>query len=453
MVTIETLGIPEVAFVAEDFVKDYQSSALSVGLPEIPVVRIPSPYTGFTDDETREDVDKRIDEIIAALTTPVEAGEGPILQYVSTQAGYDTRAWGTVELGPVEEEIIKFTGNDYDEAYENLQKKFLDWGWGDGLPLVPATRERVDAMLAGTSHAPDEVVVEHFPTAEAKATVEKIAINAVMAGARPEYLPVILAAADAWLLNPKALTCAQSTTYHAPFFWVNGPIIKELGINYYMGALGPGSQSRVNIAIGRAFRLLMMNVGGLYVGIKDMDTIGGPQKFSMVVAENEEANPWEPYHVEKGFDPQVSTISHECIGDISEIPDLTSIHPEVLLTGAIPGFVTPEMSGHFHQKFGPITLLTKDHAEIFSKAGWTKDDIRNWLGEHVTIPREIAEVQALDADDLRPLLEAMPPGPLRMLDPKDLTILVVGAEAGKSIILHRKTRELPAPTVVIDKWR
>ena len=193
----ESQGIATVGIIFDRFAFDFYSSARTVGLADIRAVEVPYAYTGLSVEAVAADVTLHIDEIIKALTTPLDGknqNSGEILtEKITTQAGYQT-GWGKVELGPVEDDLITFTGKTYDEAYESFQKKFLDWGWGDGFPLVPPTIERVHAMLSGTSHPPDEILTDTFHPGGGIATVEKIAIQAVMAGARPEHFPVILAA-------------------------------------------------------------------------------------------------------------------------------------------------------------------------------------------------------------------------------------------------------------------
>ena len=166
-------------------------------------------------------------------------------------------------------------------------------------------------MVAASGRFADEVVGVFAP-GFGIGTVEKIAANAVMAGAAPEAMPVILAMADC-VLDPSIglRTFAMSTGPQAPIVLVSGPIAAEIGMNHGVCALGPGSTSQVNVAIGRTLRLLMMNVGHSYPGISDMDTIGSSMKFSACVAENEERNPWEPFRVGQGFDRSQSTVTRQ----------------------------------------------------------------------------------------------------------------------------------------------
>jgi hypothetical protein len=177
-------------------------------------------------------------------------------------------------------------------------------------------------MLKGTTLGPQEVVCM-LPPGNGVATVEKIAISAAMAGCRPEHLPVIMAACKA-ISKMEAREVRgglMSTSANAPIILVNGPIARELGINAGRCALGPGKPSRVNIVLGRGLVLALKNVGHWYPGVMDMDTIGTPRKFSMCVAENEENSPWEPWHVEHGFQREQSTVTVFITGGDKDIGD------------------------------------------------------------------------------------------------------------------------------------
>jgi len=433
-------------------------TARAVGFPEVPFIVESSNYTQTAPDQIRKDVDRLIDSLIAGLTRPVKAGTGPIKGKIRTQAGYEA-PWGQVKLGPVEEEVIRITGKDYDEAYENFQRSFLDWGWSDGLPLIPPTKERVDAMLKGTSHSPDEVITKAWVPGSGMITIKKVAINAVMAGALPAHFPAILAGQQA-MVNNRHLIAAQSTSCHAPLFWVNGPIIKQLHFNNYEGSLGPGSQSRVNIAVGRAFRLLMMNIGGVYVGIQDMDVIGSPNKFSMVMAENEEDAAqlgWEPYHVERGFDRNTSTISLQYIGDQTEVIGMSSQSGKGIMKAAANdmGAVSAGLG-----ITGITFYLTGDDARMIIADGWkTKQSIKEYLAENVCQDRESYKVyHGLTEANL--IKSGFTSGPICTNKGKaiDFTILRVGADAGKSCYSRQTTyagkEKTAQPYIVsIDKWK
>ena len=180
-------------------------------------------------------------------------------------------------------------------------------GWSDGLPLVPPTVARVEAMLAATKRDRNEIVA-HIAPGFGAATVERIAINAVMAGCRPEYLPVLLAAVEAVADEKFNLQGIQATTNPAaPWIIVNGPLAATLGVNAGLNCLGQGN--RANATLGRALRLVLQNIGGALPGQMDRATHGQPGKYTFCCAENEAASPWQPLHVERGFNADENVVT------------------------------------------------------------------------------------------------------------------------------------------------
>lgn len=222
------------------------------------------------------------------------------------------------EAGVYPPSMLSFEGKDYDEAITNVNAGFYKNLMTDGFPIVPPTPERVAWMLRGTDLAPNTVVGK-IPNRGGIATVEIIAANAVMAGCRPEYMPVLLAAIEA-LLEPELRWGAMQATTNpvTPLLIINGPIRQELDVNYREGIFGPGFQA--NATIGRALRLVMMNVGGAFPGITTMATHGQPGRYSAVIGENEEALPdgWEPLNVELGFPAGSNTVTVFPMQDITK---------------------------------------------------------------------------------------------------------------------------------------
>ena len=261
------------------------------------------------------------------------------------------------------------------DTEDNLHGLFKENRWTDFPPIVLPTEERVAAMLSGTSHAPDEVVGRLRPTAYREFwefTVEKVAVNAVMAGARPAYLPVILAMAASGVSARSSTTTSQATVA-----LVNGPIRDEIGMHYGIGALGP--YSHANATIGRAYGLLSQNLqGGSVPGETYMGSQGNFLSYNATFAENEEASPWEPFHVQHGFKPEDSTVS--------------------LFLG---GWYTIFGGGPretWEQKFtrslqacdpytGPIVALDPLVARGFVDRGFkTKQQLIDWCVEHARLP-------------------------------------------------------------------
>ena len=191
----------------------------------------------------------------------------------------------------------------HDDEFEFM----FDQGFSDGMPLIPPSPERVMRMLGGTTRDPQEVIAT-VPPNMGDATVEKVAINAVMAGCRPDYLPVVLTGLEAVCTDEFNIHGVMATTMGAsPVMVVNGPIRHRLGMNMKLGALGQGN--RANATIGRALRLAIRNIGGAKPGGTERSTLGNPMKFSMCFAEWEERSPWPPLHVERGFEPEDSVLT------------------------------------------------------------------------------------------------------------------------------------------------
>jgi hypothetical protein len=226
---------------------------------------------------------------------------------------------------------LLFEGTDLLDAFDAMQTAFLRNGWSDGLPLVPPTRAKVDAMIEASGRDGSEVV-GLFAPGFGIGTVRKIAANAVMAGCRPETMPVIMATMEC-ILDPSIglRTWAMSTGPQAPVVLVSGAIADEIGMNRGVCALGPGSISQVNVSIGRALRLILMNVGLSYPGITDMDTIGTPMKFSCCVAENEAKTPWDPWRVQQGFALDESTVTVNVPYGMTEFFDFQNSDPELMI--------------------------------------------------------------------------------------------------------------------------
>jgi hypothetical protein len=318
-----------------------------------------------------------------------------------------------------------------------MNEAFLDWGWSDGFPIIPPTEEAVREMLNGTKRSPDDIVVEKFVPGMARATVRNIAINAVMAGCKPEFFSVVIAAIEAMHDSAIGLrVVTMSTGPHAPLFIVNGPIANKLKINSGLCALGPAGPERLsfpNVVIGRSVRLNLMNVGNAYPGIMDQDTIGSPAKFSMVLAENEKANPWEPYHVEKGFRPEESTISC-CYGhSLIEMCDLESDTAAGVMNTFARHLIG--IAGISLTYYKPTILLAPDHAVVLARDGWTKEDIRQYLHLHCRISAEAYKRSACTCHPIpRKWLEAADSKAMVHLyeKPEDIQIIVVGGMAGKS---------------------
>jgi hypothetical protein len=263
-------------------------------------------------------------------------------------------------------------------AEERLQELYLRRGWSDGLPLLPPTVARVKQALAFTDRAPTESLGEVEPL-KGLATVEKVAANAVMAGCRPEYLPVVLAAVDC-LLDPTFNMRGVQTTDEnvTPLLIVNGPIARVLDVNGSFGALGPGWQA--NATIGRALRLVMHNLGGGWPGAVAFAGLGQPGRYTLCLAENETLSPWAPLHVEAGLAADASAVT---VMRAETVANVTGGLPEI---ASIMGTAMSGFGILWNGK--PTVLIAPAVAADCARRGMSKDDVRRFLWQHGRWRRE-----------------------------------------------------------------
>jgi hypothetical protein len=287
-VKLEKMGKPGVFINCTTFDDDAKSASADNGMPALRRVKISSGdfYKLRGKVETiRPLVESVFDELIDTLTKPLTGDESSLPQEKSDEDGPSR---------------ITVAGGDYPAVAEEFNRIYLERQWGDGLPLVPPTPERVKWMLSGTDRAPSEVLGKINPK-QGTATIEKIAINAVMAGARPEYLPVIIAAIEALTDEDfDDLHVLASAGSFNLLIVVSGPIAQEIGMEAGIGFLGHGW--RANNTIGRAVRLATLNIGRTWPAKNDMALIGRtPGHTFYTFSENAELSPWQPYHTTRGF--------------------------------------------------------------------------------------------------------------------------------------------------------
>jgi hypothetical protein len=259
-----------------------------------------------------------------------------------------------------------------------LQEYFFEQDWTDGLPIVPPTPERVSAFLDEMGLQPNDVLCV-IPTRNRALTAEKVAINTVMAGCRPDYFPVVVTILQA-MAEPayNFHGSITSTGGAAPFVVVNGPVRDQLQMNSGVNVLGPGN--RANATIGRAIRLVLMNVAGARPGVLDKSTLGHAGKYSYCIAEAEAANPWEPLHVERGFNRMASTVTVFAGEAPHGIQNHDSGEAEELLY-----CMAREMASIGAFTFGQSALiLAPEHAAIIGQSGWSKAEVKAFLFEHAT---------------------------------------------------------------------
>jgi len=306
-----------------------------------------------------------------------------------------------------------------------LIELYFQKGWTDGLPVVPPSEDSVGFMLAAAGLRGDDVVGE-IPIRNVRITADKVAVNAVLAGCLPEYMPVVVAAVKG--------ICHPDYGYHGPAtstggsavaILVNGPIVKLLGINAQDNAFGPGF--RPNATIGRALRLVMMNAINTRPGKLDRSTLGNPGKYSLCFGEDEKNSPWEPLHVEKGFRPEESTATVFATEGTHQIYNQLSSDPEELcitMADAMANLGSMNIVGQ--QDFWVV--FAGEHQEVFRKSGWSKTQVKKCLFDHAC--RSMADIKRA----------GRMPGPVSdedetierhvVREPEDIFLISAGARAG-----------------------
>jgi hypothetical protein len=265
------------------------------------------------------------------------------------------------------------------DAFEEVNDLFYKRGWTDGLPIVPPTKERVKEILRGVDFSPDYLVAIVDPMG-GQATVGKIAVNAVMAGCRPEYMPVLMAAVEA-VADPALdlRSVAVTTNPDIPMVIVSGPVAKRLNINSSTNALGRGWKA--NTTISRALHLIIQNVGGSWPGVTDMSCLGQPGEISMMLAENAEANPWETFHMDLGHPKAANVVTviaaegtHSMMGSGQDSKGYLKM-------------VTDHLTGLERvSRTAMLLIIAQDTAAMLARDGWTKKDIRKFISENARIP-------------------------------------------------------------------
>ena len=437
--TIEAkYGVPTVAMHTDKFDRVVESVARVNGMPGLRQAFVPQPIMGKTAAQLRAYVDG---------TDPITGR--PVMQEVVEGL---TRPIPETDLGPIEFDRTTPRVVPADTA-ENLEQLFLDNQWTDGLPIVLPTEARVAAMLAATKRKPDEVVGRmrstHFREYWAY-TVEKVAVNAVMAGARPAYFPVILA-----LAATGVTARSSSSSAMAAMAVVSGPVRHEIGMNAGIGAMGP--YNHANATIGRAYGLVSQNgQGGSVPGLSYMGNQGNSYAYNSVTfAENEERSPWEPFHVQRGFKPTDSAVS------------VFSGVRSTAFTLGLPAKHWREHVGHMLRGMdphGPPTLLLDPIAarQFVDRGGFTKKDaLIDWLydtarmraGEYwdyQLIQNYIYPRATFGEEPWAGKLKAAPDEPIPMFKRDDIHVVVVGGESnGYWRIMGCNYQK----TVSVDEWR
>jgi hypothetical protein len=281
-----------------------------------------------------------------------------------------------------------------DDDFHAINELYMEKGWGDGLPIVPPTMALVEAMLAYCDRPWNEPVAKIAPR-YGEATPVRLATNAVMAGCRPEYFPLLMLAIEAMCEEPFNLYAIQATTHPcAPLVIVNGPIVKELNINGGCNAFGPGWQA--NATIGRAIRLALLNIGGAIPSMGDMSTMGSPAKYSYLVAENEAESPWGPLHVAQGLPKEasaVTVIGAEPPHNVNDHQSITGLGTLQMIAGTM---ATTGNNDCYNLTPQPLVILGPEHAKTIAEDGYTRADVQKFLFENARVP--LGKFSAENAD-------------------------------------------------------
>ncbi|HYF21306.1 MAG TPA: UGSC family (seleno)protein [Ramlibacter sp.] len=361
----EAAGIPTSSLTCEGFVGQAHATCAGLGLRGMPLAVVPGhPGVQSQDELRRNTIESVLPAVVANLTQPPTAGA----------AVAEPRARDIVARG----------------SHAEVNEQFLQQDWGDGLPIVPPTRERVQQFLAHTSRDPEHVIGVMLPD-QRTATVWSVAVNGVMAGCRPEYMPVLVALAEAMADPAYGVEHSGNTPGAETLIVLNGPIVRELGFNYTQGVMRDGFQP--NTSIGRFWRLYLRNVVGFLPHRTDKATFGNT--WRVVVPENEEVLArigWPPLCADFGLAPGANavTIARHTGGDV--LSSVSGSTPEELLPYIADGLYRRySWQLLFSTSFGsgslrPLVLLTPILAETIAKAGWSKADVQAFLFEHARIP-------------------------------------------------------------------
>jgi hypothetical protein len=416
IIEMEKQGIPSVYMAGELYIPDVRASAEMRGLPELRVISVP-----LCGDDcvvrkfTEADYKKTVAGLANALTQPLTAGE---------------KINGTTVPRQASRIVMKGT-------LEEVQDYFYQHNWTDGLPIIPPTEKLVGEMLKGTTHSPDEVVTSSMFPEELTMTVEKVAIVAVMAGCQPEYMPLLLALVEAWGKDNMFCQAARSDSTFNEMIIVNGPFRKQIGMNSELNALGPGN--RANATIGRFLRLAIIASGGSVAGLNDLSCQGNPIKYGFCFPENEEKNPWEPFHVSSGFQAEESVVSILAGGwshwSFSGDLDLLA-----------------KAAGNFYWQGNSVILLAPGAARVYARKGMSKKDVEKYIQEQ-------AASQVLDITpkwfhfDVPKGANSSPKErtSLQAATERSVKVVVVGGETGQPVA---QAWQFNKPvSVSIDKWK
>ena len=423
----------------EGFARIVKSAFAGMGFPNDSPAAMEFPNEMFWPGSDLSPIDAGLEAVVFGLT-----------KWKSTVADSTAKA-----LPPI---VVE--GEDYPDALNKMNQLFLRNEWSDGLPLLPATRERVNWILNGTEQPRAKILGAMLPKASLL-TIESAAVALCMAGGRPEYLPVLLAALEAFLDPASKHEHLQTTTgNNFPVVIVNGPIAKQIRIGSGYGCCGPDPNHPAGGGIGRALRLIQMNVGGAVPGKGTMAEFGANRYTNMVVAENEDGVPanWQPLSVERGFARGSNTVTlHFVTGAIDMVPSTTSTPAAAIHT---LNRWSAYMGCPFNMYWGfdarwtngspGVVLMAPLTAQGLAEAGYSKDKVREYIWERTKIPPEKVKefgferhVAQLNLDPTKPLPISKTPGSL-------VIAIAGGAASGHAYFLPNQgyspvTKEIQVP--------
>ncbi|MFH1486258.1 MAG: hypothetical protein ABIH46_09320 [Chloroflexota bacterium] len=358
------------AICTQEFMRLGSADARMLGLQSLVLVSIPHPFGSLKEEQVRQTAASVVDGIVSGLTQPASP-----------------------DAAKTEREAASATKIEAPGSLDAINELFHSRNMTDGLPIVPPTEERVLKMLKGVSLEAKEVIGLVAPR-WGMATVEKIAVNAVMAGCLPSHLPILIAATKAMVNEKYSLYGVQTTTNPVtPMLVVNGPIAREIGMNSEGNCLGQGN--RANACIGRAVRLILTNIGGGVPGVLDKATLGQPGKYIFCFAENEEKSPWPPLHVERGFKPTDSTVTVFHAGGTTNLHDYPQQQTGLAVLRAFSHRLS--LGGGAPLSGVGFLILGQEHAHVIAGDGYSKDDIKRFIFENARLrasgfTSEVAEI-------------------------------------------------------------
>jgi len=349
-----------------------QLAAKAAGVPDVPIVEYPG-TVGVDHAEIRHKITTVLfDRIVNALTKPVKS------------------------RSPGKADVWNSKAVVYSGSFEQINDHFQEQEWSDGLPIVPPTLERVEQFLRYTDRSPEEIIAV-LPQANLRATIWNIAANGVMAGCKPQAMPLLVAIAEALQEDQFNLNNIGTTWGIMPYLIVNGPIARQLGMNSGAGLISRGA----NPALGRALGLIIRNIGGYRPARNQMGTFGYPISFAF--AEDEELSPWDPLHVERGFARNASTVSVSTTMNWGFQPSPYTRDDksgaECALQQLCRDAVRKPALALFAER-GPtafvndiLFVLAPPVAKVIADAGYSKDDIRQYVYENTKVPRSYMDFE------------------------------------------------------------